>query len=160
LNLKELSKKICCDARLEAENNGQIFKFDPSGRLPRIWADEERLMQILLNLLNNAFRYTPKGGRIGFSVRAGDEKVFFAVSDTGPGLDAEQLKQVFEPYRIIQERGRRIRGLGLGLPLARMLARLHGGTIAAKSRVGKGSIFTLVMPLQARVRTTKTRPRA
>ena len=160
VNLKELCKKISCDGRLEAENNGQIFKFDSSERLPRMWADEDRLMQILLNLLNNAFRYTPRGGRIGFSVRAAEQKVYFEVSDTGPGLDGEQLKQVFEPYRIIQEKGRKIHGLGLGLPLARMLARLHGGKISVRSQVGKGSIFKLVMPLQAEVHIITKNPQA
>ena len=115
---------------------------------PRVHADAERLQQIFWNLLNNAIKFTPKGGRVHASLRRVDGWIEVAVSDTGKGITPEFLPHVFESFR--QEEGRISRsegGLGLGMSITRQLVELHGGSIAAESEgVGKGATFRLRLP--------------
>ena len=110
--------------------------------------DLVRLTQLFTNLLTNAAKYTPPGGEIRFRVEAADRDVTVTVSDNGQGIASDVLAHVFEPFA---QRARKSRtGLGIGLPLARRLAELHGGSIGARSDgAGKGSAFTVKLPLLA-----------
>src|SRR5262249_42488801 len=120
--------------------------------LPTIVRDPRRIQQVVVNLLNNALKFTPAGGHI--VLRAGRETstVEFTVSDTGVGITPDFLPHVFERFR----RGDSARngepaGLGLGLAIARHLVELHGGTIAAESRgPGTGATFRVHLPTSAR----------
>ena len=112
-------------------------------------ADADRVAQILLNLLSNALRYTPEGGRIAIRVaRAGGEGRL-VVSDTGVGIAAGDLPLVFERFfRVDRSRSRTSGGSGIGLTIARRLARAMGGDVTASSEgEGRGSTFTLALPL-------------
>ena len=103
-------------------------------------ADAERLRQVLLNLVGNAIRFTPAGGRIGVSVRSEDDVVRIAVSDTGIGIPAEQLERVFEPFfQVGHGTTRAHSGVGLGLAIARELARAMGGELRLASEPGRGT---------------------
>jgi signal transduction histidine kinase len=108
-------------------------------------ADERRLRQIVFNLLSNAVKFTPAGGRVDVSARLADGEVEIAVADTGPGIAAGDLESIFEEFEQTSE-GRQAEGTGLGLPLSRKLAELHGGRLWAESTPGKGSIFRLILP--------------
>jgi signal transduction histidine kinase/CheY-like chemotaxis protein len=115
-------------------------------------ADPVRLAQVLANLLNNAAKYTDPGGRIALDVRAEDGWLCFCVTDTGIGMSAEALQNVFAMFAQEQSAlDRSEGGLGIGLALAKGLVELHGGTISAHSAgVGRGSRFEVRLPLAAR----------
>jgi PAS domain S-box-containing protein len=110
-------------------------------------ADREKTQQILINLLTNAVKFTPRGGRIAVSTRRDDGQVFVDVSDTGIGIPPEKLASVFEPFvQVSSEQSRRSEGTGLGLAISRDLARGMGGDLTASSAPGAGSTFTLRLP--------------
>jgi signal transduction histidine kinase len=113
-------------------------------------ADREKMQQILINLLTNAVKFTPRGGRIAVRARrdASDRLVLVDVSDTGIGIPPEKLASVFEAFVQVQsEQSRRVEGTGLGLAISRDLARGMGGDLTASSEPGAGSTFTLHLPL-------------
>jgi two-component system, OmpR family, sensor kinase len=109
--------------------------------------DRERVLQIASILLDNAVKYTPDGGSVTVRVEEQDGSVALAVSDTGVGISQDQLPLVFERfYRA--DTARAEEGVGLGLSIARQIAEAHGGTIKARSKLGVGSTFVLLLPLQ------------
>ncbi len=114
----------------------------------RVDADPVRLAQMLGNLLENAFKYTPDGGRIGVSVVADAETVEIAVSDTGIGIDPAKIPQLFELFHQVDPTlDRASGGLGIGLTVVRRLVELHGGRVHATSPgAGQGATFTLALP--------------
>lgn len=116
--------------------------------LPNIIADPIRLAQILGNLLSNAVKYTPTGGTVALSAGADQNSVWFKVSDTGPGISAEDIKNIFNPYYRGHQRNRIQQGMGLGLSITRDLVSAHGGTIQVDSTPGLGSQFTVLIPRQ------------
>ena len=124
----------------------------PGGVFAR--TDPDKLRQVMINLLSNAVKFTPAGGRIGVSCATQEKTVSISVEDNGPGIAADKLEAVFEPF-VQLERGltRTTEGTGLGLAISRGLARGMGAEITLRSEVGKGSVFTLVLPL-ARTRAT------
>jgi PAS domain S-box-containing protein len=110
-------------------------------------ADAERLRQILLNLLTNAVKFTPSGGRIGIRVEKAEADVAIRVWDTGVGIAPEKLHTVFEPFvQVGRGLNNPMDGVGLGLAISRDLARGMGGDLTAESTVGAGSVFTLLVP--------------
>lgn len=115
--------------------------------------DAERLMQIVGNLMSNALRYTPSGGRIDVSAVTRDGEVIIAVADTGEGIRSEDLPYVFERlYRADKSRARRSGGTGLGLAIVKQLAQAHGGRVWVESEPGAGSTFYVALPVGANVR--------
>ncbi len=113
-----------------------------------VLGDADLLKQLLLNLVENAIAYTPPGGRVELSLASAGDRVRLAVRDTGPGIAPDDLAHIFERfYRPDRARTRRSGGAGLGLAIARWIARAHGGDIEVQSVVGHGSTFTVVLPL-------------
>lgn len=115
-------------------------------------ADERRLKQILINLLSNATKFTPNGGRIGVEVERepGSAGIRFTVWDTGIGIALADQHRLFQPFaQLDSELHRRYPGAGLGLALSRRLAELHGGTIEVESDVGRGARFSVTLPQPA-----------
>ncbi|WP_296950172.1 ATP-binding protein [uncultured Massilia sp.] len=111
-----------------------------------VWVDRAMWEKIVLNLLSNAFKFT-LAGRIGVAVRARDGAAEVAVTDTGVGIAQDELARVFDRFhRIEGQRGRSVEGTGIGLSLVRELVQLHGGTIAVRSAVDRGTVFTVRIP--------------
>ncbi|NBC17518.1 MAG: HAMP domain-containing protein [Bacteroidetes bacterium] len=124
------------------------FVVDLPPDLPIIDGDGVRLLRALDNLLTNARRHTPAGGTVEVRARVQDNHVRVEVEDTGSGMDAETQAHVFDRYYRGQDaRTRRTSGTGLGLPIARAIARAHGGDLTATSTPGEGSTFTLRLPV-------------
>jgi signal transduction histidine kinase len=116
--------------------------------LPTIFADRERLHQVLFNLLDNAVRYTPSGGRVTVTADRHNGSVDVHVADTGSGIGAEHLPRVFERfYRVDPARSQKDGGTGIGLAIARSVVEAHGGRIWAESEPGEGSVFTFELPV-------------
>jgi len=126
----------------------QSLNVELPSTLGTVWADRERLRQIVLNLLNNAFKFTPAGGTITLKAREDGANLVVEVEDTGPGISKEDQKRLFEPYHRVAEDRERLSGLGLGLALSKNLVELHGGQIWVQSRKGKGSTFGFSVPLE------------
>ena len=116
--------------------------------LPVVNADPERLHQVLFNLLDNAYRFSPTGGVVTVRAARDNGALRVSVEDTGPGIPAEHLPLVFERfYRADPSRSRQDGGTGIGLAIARSVVEAHGGEIWAESTVGKGATFSFVLPV-------------
>ncbi|MDX2137202.1 MAG: ATP-binding protein [Chloroflexota bacterium] len=113
--------------------------------LPPVWADPMRLRQILLNLLSNAIKFTDSG-TISVSAQVKDDRMVFAVTDTGIGIPEQSLAVIFDRFQQIQQKAT-IQGTGLGLDISQRLAQLHGGEISVESTVGQGSRFSFSIAL-------------
>ncbi len=138
----ELLKKALQSYQLPAENQKIHLVLDVQAGLPALSADEGRLMQMMSNLLSNALQHTPEGGLITLSARLNAGGVELAVRDTGEGIDAQDLPNLFERFYRPEKSRARIDGSGLGLAIARSIVELHGGTIRAESDgPGQGSTF-------------------
>ena len=111
-------------------------------------ADPTRIAQVVSNLLNNAAKYTPQGGRIALKVRAEGRDAVLSVTDSGVGIAPDALEKVFEMFAQVPSAGKPQGGLGIGLSLVQSLVALHGGSVSASSRgTGQGSTFTVRLPL-------------
>lgn len=121
-------------------------------QFPRIVADPDRLRQVLSNLTTNAVKYSPSGGSITVRCRQrGDDHLVIEVVDHGLGIPEEQVSQLFQKFsRVRSEEHMKIGGTGLGLYICRLIVEGHGGQIWVESELGKGSVFGLVLPLDAR----------
>jgi two-component system, OmpR family, sensor histidine kinase BaeS len=118
---------------------------------PTVWADRFRLRQALDNVISNAIRHTEPGGEILLAAEARNGQVELRVTDTGSGIDVEDLPRVFDRFwRADPSRQRATGGSGLGLAIARQLVQAHGGHITVESELGHGSTFTLTLPAARR----------
>ncbi|MCC6893236.1 MAG: HAMP domain-containing protein [Anaerolineae bacterium] len=116
------------------------LKLDVEQELPTVQIDPERMVQVLANIVSNALRYTPNGGTVTLEARYSHDAIELAVSDTGKGIPAEKLPNIFERfYRVEESRYQSEGESGLGLAIAKSIVEAHHGTIAAKSDVGRGT---------------------
>jgi two-component system phosphate regulon sensor histidine kinase PhoR len=119
-----------------------------------IHADEERLREIFDNLLDNAVKYSGKGGKIHLGAERRDSEVVLGVSDRGIGISQEDLPRIFERfYRADKARSRRLGGTGLGLAIVKHIAQLHGGRVEAESELGTGTTIRVILPIASPART-------
>jgi len=133
------------DATPLALDKGQRLAASCADPLPAVRADRGRVAQLFGNLLGNAIKFTPAGGRVTVHAEAVGEEVRFAVVDTGPGIPPDHLPHLFDRYW--QARETADLGTGLGLFIARGIAEAHGGRLWAESRVGGGSTFHFTLPV-------------
>jgi signal transduction histidine kinase len=135
--------------RERASRHGIALNLAVDDALGEIVADERKVRQILLNLVSNAVKFTPDGGRVHVSAVAKGAEVELAVRDTGIGIAPEDQAAVFEEFRQVGgHHNQKREGTGLGLALAKRFVELHGGTIGVQSAVGKGSTFTFTLPVR------------
>ena len=133
--------------RALAESGGVALEASYEGELPMVYADPERVTQLLSNLVGNALKFTPAGGRVEVRVQPYDEGTLVSVTDTGDGIPPEQLPHVFD--RFFQVSNARVgarHGAGLGLPIARGIVEAHGGTIWIESAAGRGTTVRFTLP--------------
>jgi signal transduction histidine kinase len=134
--------------RERAQRHGITLGHTVDERLGMIHADERKVKQVLLNLLSNALKFTPEGGRISVRAAVGDGLAELSVSDTGVGIALEDQETVFEEFRQVGIASKKVEGTGLGLAISRKFIELHGGKIWVKSQIGAGSTFAFTLPLQ------------
>ncbi len=134
--------------RERATRRGITLGHSVDERLGQIRGDERKVKQVLLNLLSNALKFTPEGGRIDVSARVQDGVAEVSVADTGVGIAPEDQEAVFEEFRQVGTADKKVEGTGLGLALSRKFIELHGGRIWLKSQVGHGSTFTFTLPVR------------
>ena len=134
--------------RFQIEQQGFQLKVDVEDDLPHVPADEEALGQALINLVNNAIKYSRDSKTIDIEVRRDGSKVLVSVKDTGIGIPRSEQKKIFEKFfrgedSLVHE----TKGSGLGLALVRHIMEAHGGSVEVESTPGKGSTFTLALPV-------------
>jgi signal transduction histidine kinase/ActR/RegA family two-component response regulator len=153
LNVTALVGRVCEDHRSFLAEGGLALELELDGAAGAAWVDADgtRLAQVIGNLLHNAAKFTPRGGRVSVAVEVHGDEVEVRVTDTGIGMDEGLLRRIFEPF--VQADGSLARtggGLGLGLALVRGVVELHGGAVEARSAGdGAGSEFVLRLPLAA-----------
>jgi signal transduction histidine kinase len=134
--------------RERAQRHGIALGLEVDARLGELRADERKFKQIVLNLLSNAVKFTPDGGRVDVAAKLDTDKVEIAVKDTGIGIAPEDQEAVFEEFKQVgRDYTRKAEGTGLGLALTKRFVELHGGAIRLQSTPGKGSTFTITLPL-------------
>jgi signal transduction histidine kinase len=123
--------------------------FEETNSIPTIYTDDKKLSQILRNFISNALKFTSEGEVRVSAVLVGNDRVEFAVSDTGIGIAKDHLPALFSDFVQIDTRiQKRLRGTGLGLSLAKKFAELLGGNVAVTSEEGRGSRFSVVIPIR------------
>jgi len=126
-------------------------------KVPKVSGDKQRLSVLLNNLIGNAIKYTPAEGKVQVKLDVTGQCIRIGVSDTGIGISPEDRQHVFDKfYRAASDSVQMVTGTGLGLAIAREVARLHGGEIHLESELGKGSTFTIELPLPSSDRTEVT----
>jgi len=150
VDLASLAQGVVGNFSPGAEAAGVKLEYAISGEGLEVTGDADRLGQVLRNLISNALRHTPAGGRVTVSVSRSGDRVHLEVADTGTGISPEDLPHVFDRfYRGDKSRSRRGGGAGLGLAIARQLVIAHGGEIDAESVLGAGTTFRVTLPAAA-----------
>ncbi len=145
--LEPLIKDLASELSILADDKGCQFHTHLQP-VPKIFGDVGQLKQLFINLLDNAIRHTPEGGSVTVQMHSSADTVQLTVEDTGSGIGQEHLPHIFERfYRADQARDRESGGTGLGLAIAREIVLAHHGTITVQSKVGKGSVFTVSLPM-------------
>jgi len=149
VNLGKLITDLSTDVEVLCQEKGLSFRLERTQDLV-VKGDEARLRELVMNLLDNAIRYTPAPGTVSISLRGEGQMAVVAITDTGVGIPAEEIPFIFERfYRVDKSRSRINGGSGLGLAICRHIAEAHGGRIEVESQVGVGSTFSVWLPLQS-----------
>ena len=147
--LNRLIESLIAENSLRAKQKQQILQFEAEPALVIISADESKLRQAVQHLLLNALTHTDEGGYITLRTHQDDNYVAIDVQDSGDGIAPDKLPQIFEPfYKTDSSRTLDEGGMGLGLSIVNMIVQAHGGQISVRSDPGKGSMFTIVLPIR------------
>lgn len=146
VTLEGTIRRVCSLLEVKAAGK-QITLHPPAGDMPAVMADQGRLEQVLINLVDNGIKYTPPGGRVTLSVTPEDDMIRLSVQDTGPGIPAESIPRLFERfYRVDAGRSRDEGGTGLGLAIVKHIVQLHGGTVRVENNSGSpGATFSFTL---------------
>jgi signal transduction histidine kinase len=155
-NLVEMMRSLIATYTTQADTQQLTLTTQLPDQPILLKADADLLKQAVVNLLNNAFKYTPAGGTIQLRVLTQSNRAIVQVEDSGVGIPFEDLPHVFERfYRVDMARSRQTGGFGLGLAIAQQIVQAHRGQITATSTLGKGSMFQIELPLRSPLRTAK-----
>jgi signal transduction histidine kinase len=147
LSLQELLADLLEGFQPLAQEKSIMVEVFSMENIPKVRADRDKLYEVLANLLENAIKFTPSGGRVQIGAQVLDDQyIKVRVSDTGCGISEEHLRKIFEKFYRVQSGSGNAAGTGLGLAIAKGLIELHGGTIAVESAPGKGSHFYITLP--------------
>ena len=148
VDTERLLREATLKVQPQIEQKDIRFDMVLPAKLPTIKVDKDKFTVVLVNLLGNAAKYTPNGGRIAMTVRAIDDQLFIEIQDSGVGIAEEELPRIFDKFfrssdpRVVEQTG-----TGLGLSFADEVVRKHRGSINVTSEIDKGSTFTVVIPI-------------
>jgi two-component system phosphate regulon sensor histidine kinase PhoR len=146
-DLTRMLNEVVAKVRPQIDEKQQTFEVVLPEKLPEPEMDKDKIAAVLVNLLGNAVKYTPAGGRVTFRVNITDGQLEMSIEDSGVGIAADEVAKVFDKFFRSQDpRVQQETGTGLGLALAQEVVRLHGGQITVESELNKGSTFTVVLP--------------
>lgn len=150
-NLNELLEDIISKLKMEIEKHEHTLEFENDTRLPVFYGDRDRLEQVFTNIITNAIKYTPDGGKISVSCKPHLTSAIVCVADNGIGIPEKDMPRLFERfYRVDKARSRKSGGTGLGLAIAKEIIDAHGGSIDVKSVHGSGTTVKIQMPLYSK----------
>jgi two-component system sensor histidine kinase VicK len=148
ISIQDVIEAVCADCRSLATAKGQTALLNLPSEPLQVKADPAKITLVLNNLLTNAIKFTPNGGRIALNVEPHGDEIWVSVADSGIGIPSADLERIFERfYQVEPHLTRRQGGMGLGLPIAKGMVELHGGRIWAESIERKGSRFTFTLPI-------------
>jgi two-component system, NtrC family, sensor kinase len=147
-SLREILERGVVMMRERASHDGVRVSLGANGSADLVSGDERRISQVIFNLLSNAVKFTPDGGTVDVRATQRDGEVRVSVTDTGPGIAAEDHARIFEEFHQTESGAERRDGTGLGLALSKRLVELHGGRIWVESELGKGSTFVFTFPAE------------
>jgi len=149
VQLDRMLDELLDSQRPSANEKKQTFDIAIAPKLPKLMADKDKLIAALTNLVSNAIKYTPEGGKIAVRVDSDATRLLFMVEDSGIGISAEDMPKLCSKFfRSSDQRVQSVVGTGLGLALSQEVARLHGGHLSIRSQLNQGSCFTLELPLR------------
>ncbi|XUW99362.1 MAG: PAS domain-containing sensor histidine kinase [Dehalogenimonas sp.] len=151
LKISPLLLDLAAEVSPQFDRKQQSLELEIDDDIPLVTADEDRLRQVLLNLLNNAAKFTPRGGQITIAATVSGKMLQLSVSDTGRGMSPEEQAYIFKPYYRVEDEIDPNDGMGIGLTLCKMLVTLQGGDIWFESEKGRGSTFYFTLPLAMKV---------
>ncbi|MFT8314042.1 MAG: ATP-binding protein [Clostridium sp.] len=138
-------KKIMYNFQADFKNKG--VNINLNGKREFVFADKDKISQVIINLISNSLKYTPKDGNVEIIIDKSDKEIIIKVKDTGRGISSEDIPYIFERfYRVDKSRNRLTGGAGIGLTIAKAIVNFHKGNIAVKSNLGKGTEFTVLLP--------------
>ena len=140
-----------------ARDRGVTLNVELPPDLPEVWADQVRINHVIGNLISNALKYTPPGGKIKITAKTDEDRLEFSVADSGLGIPSPHLPRIFEPFFRVPDPGKEA-GAGLGLAIVKEIVEVHGGSVRVESREGKGSTFTFTLRRADRVPHQEERP--
>lgn len=147
-DLGELLTEVHEGLILNNDHSPDLILDLPDANLPKVLANRGQIKQVVLNLLDNAFKYTPTDGQVRLSARRAGDWVKVAVADTGIGIPQEELGRIFERfYRVDKARSRAQGGTGLGLSIVKHIVEGHGGKVQVESELNQGSVFSFTVPV-------------
>lgn len=147
VSLHELIHELAELFLTDANNAGLILEVSIDDRMPEVELDREKIRRVLINLLDNAIKFTPEGGRIAIMVSRRDTAVRISVADSGPGVPEEMRDRIFDRFAQVPGSSGRRRGTGLGLAFAKLAIEAHGGRIWVEDNQPTGSILQVEVPL-------------
>lgn len=151
LDIAPLLLDVAAEVSPQFDRKKQSLELEIDDNIPLIVADHDRLRQILLNLLNNAAKFTARGGEITLGARVDGRMLQLSVADTGRGMSPEEQTHIFKPYYRVEDEAGPNDGMGIGLTLCKMLVNLQGGDIWFESEKGRGSTFYFTLPLAGKM---------
>lgn len=147
-DMERLLAEVIAHVQPEIDRKRIAFNAKLPAKLPKLQIDKDKIIAAIVNLLGNAVKYTPEEGRVDFLVKADESRMLIEVEDSGYGISPEDLPRIFDKFfRSEDDRVRRETGTGLGLAFTREVIQIHGGHIAATSELGKGSRFSVSLPI-------------
>lgn len=150
INVADVLKRVLAMGEALLDDKDVTISMDVPEDLPTVVGDKQRILQILINMMSNACKFT-EHGKIAVSASYDDKNIRVAIADTGLGIAEEEKDQVFESFKQTETGLRKGSGTGLGMPISKRLAEAHGGDITFTSTVDVGSTFTLVLPIKSDV---------
>lgn len=154
VSLPDLVKETVETFQNHAERYQIFLEYERQGEIPEIMGDSHRLKQVILNLLDNAVKYSPPGGKIQTSLSYLNEEILLQITDNGYGIPKEDLPNIFEPF-FQGGKNRKGKGWGLGLPIVKKIIESHGGRIEIKSQENQGTVVTIFFPSKGLLPTSE-----
>lgn len=151
IDIVEIVKQIIQSLKCTAENKNVVLDEIFAGNIPHLWGHDSRIRSLVSNLISNALKFTPSGGKVSVKLEYDNNELIISLSDTGIGIPAEDIPHIFDRFYRVPQTDRQIPGTGLGLAIVKEVAELHDGKVEVESELGKGTTFIVTLPLSEKI---------